>query len=325
MKHGFVKLIDKYEGDLNRAGYEFIGITALNKTKTTPKASVINDLVKFYSGNMGHSAFEILASHEYDDYFNDVYQDGEVFEVHSDLLNKFTPVENKSNINKVSEAIRSIYDNSTRGSKNGKRGKDINKKFFENLEKLYKNFSPNTMKADIACAYFQQNSTTDGADYAVDLLELNNEDDGEGPSNIVSYADTIVNEGEDSSHAYTPLVNNVYSSIVRAPFIDPIAKSNMPLLPTTCYRKRGRMYGGDENGDDKPKAETSKTESVNEDEDENLLAVEDDDDNTIKMNARKKNKKKGSTTSKSSPKHDKIELDDAEDDVDKGFSIDFFK
>jgi hypothetical protein len=331
-KSAFVNLIDKYEGDLNRAGYEFIGMAALNKMKSAPKASVINDLVKYYSGNMGHAAFEILASHQYDDYFDEMYQDEELFEVHSDLLNKYTPVPNKGNINKYSEAIQAAYENSTKG-KHDKRGRDINKNFFDNLGILYKNYSPNTMKADIACAYYQQHPTVEAAEYAVDLLELNERDDEDSSSKLMSYENSLINEDDDSANVYTPLINNVYSSIVRTPFIGPIAKSNIPLLPTTCYRKKGRMSGGSGNKNP-PNTETKTKDGDNtgnskDDADDNNVEpnMETFEDNYFKKDSRKKNKKKKAMSPPPSLKDNEEEEAnaDADLDVDKGFSIDFFK
>jgi hypothetical protein len=305
-KDYFLNLVDQYSGDIDRAGYDFIGLAALHKMKHTPKKNVLDDLVKYYSGNMGHTAFEVLASHQYDDYFDDVYQEEDIFNVHNDLLQKFSPVENKNDINKVSDALKRIYESATKG-KHGTRGAEINKSFLTNLQRLYKDYSPQTMKADIACAYYQHKPTTEGVEYALELMDLESED----------YDNKTITNSDESSHSYTPLVNNIYNSLIKAPFIGPVAKSNIPLLPTVSYFSPRQIRGGD----DKKESSSDKNDSndsANNDKDDELETFEEDFDTGLNAKSKRKKKKLNNF-----PENEKSPEDEKEKEED--LSLDYFE
>jgi hypothetical protein len=305
-KDTFLKLVDQYSGDIDKAGYDFIGMAALKKMKTSPKKNVIDDLVKYYSGNMGHAAFEILASHQYDDYFDEVYQDEDVLKVHSELLQKFAPMQGKMDMNKAKSALSSLFEKATKG-KRGAKGKEINRFFFENLQKMYKKFSPTTMKADIACAFYQQKPSVDGVEYALELMDLNeNEYDNS----------VVVHNNEESTHAYTPLVNNIYNSLMKTPFIGPVAKTYIPLLPTTTFSGKRGQKGGSIYDDE----ENENKSSINQ-KDEILEPFNDDDDDDKDLNAKKKKKQANNSNE---PDDENILNNDDSGDKEEKFDVDFF-
>jgi hypothetical protein len=309
-KGAFLNMIEKHE-DTDLGSYEFIATAALNKMQYKNKTDVIKDMTRFYGGNMLHSAFEILASHDYDDFFDEVYNDDEILKVHKELIKHFMPKENKISISKVNEALKGIYEKSTKGKK---KGRHVNKIFLENLQKLYQSYSPNTMKADIASAYYHNNPVLESVDYAVDLM--NSVDEKETSKNDENF-DVAATVDNDEQVSYTPLVNNIYSSLIKSPFIGSYAKAAVPLLPVFRY-KRHKIFKNEDSSIDRTetKKETDKSEQKPEEkQDEEINTSESEEETTKIKNKSKKGKKKIGHKS----------FDNEEDTEEEKLNYDFFK
>jgi hypothetical protein len=184
------------------------------------------------------------------------------------------------------------------------------------------------MKADIACALYQQKPNVDGVEYALELMDLN--------ENENEYNDSVVVHDEDSTHAYTPLVSNIYNSLMKTPFIGPIAKTYIPLLPTNCCKRNyknahsthginaahydrginaGSIYGDEDNPNNPSNIE----------KDEILESFSDDDDNDKDLNAKKKKRvNKSNDSSSIKVVDDSGEQKKDDEDKDEKFDIDFF-
>jgi hypothetical protein len=291
-KDTFLKLLEAYDGDLDRAGYDFVGYAFLKKSKRKPKNQVVSDLVKYYSANMGHSALEILASHEYDDYFDEVYGEEQIFDAHKSLVQKFMPKMKRIEPQRAQTALQRIFDNMP--SEKTINGKSLNKLFFGNLKKLYKNFSPHTLKADVATAMYLNNPTQENAEYAIDVMNAIDEDGEEFHSDVIN-EDSEMNSEEKS---YTPLVNNVYSSLYKMPFIGAFAKENFPILPTP--RRRILHEEDDEISVSKDQLETVEEQigvENSREADKTTVDFDLENDDQIELNSRKKKKKKSNRDS----------------------------
>jgi hypothetical protein len=110
----------------------------------------------------------------------------------------------------------------------------MNSHFVNSLKVMYKDFSPETLKADIATAYCNHTTNSDKINYAIDLMNFI---DTYNTKQSDYNNSLIVNKYEDSNSSTTyehntPLAGTIYQALSNVPFVCVRAKSNVPILPS---------------------------------------------------------------------------------------------
>lgn len=256
LRNYFLSLVRKYNNDLDMASYDFIGAVGAAGSDLQSEAKKLS---KYYSGDYLHTAFSILSdSQEFN--INEDADADDVADVHSAIIDNYTPKKSIIKLNKVNDVLPRIFKN----CKSSKSGFQASKMFISTIKKMYDSISapPFMMKADIATAMCKQSNnlqTVRNALHVVDAI-TDIEDDpsaigGSDNINSNSYFNSSIKI--DDKSVISPLVSTVYGAIASSPFIGSIAKEYTPML-LSIPKKARRSF--------KPKASFEEEKNIDDEE-----------------------------------------------------------
>lgn len=209
LRNKFIKLVNKNDGDIEMAAYEFLGSL---KMKT-------EDIAKHYSGSFVNSAFEVIFACE----------DGEcetpeveavtinkVHKKHQDIVRKYRSRKGVIKMDKVPAALNSVLGMCSKCDS----GALANRCFVEKMSGLYKSCGERSynMSADIASSICMNADTFNAADkvkYAFSVI------DGLKSNQTGFYSHKTV--------MGSPLVEVAYNALSAHPFIGHKSKEYAPL------------------------------------------------------------------------------------------------
>lgn len=209
LRNRFVKLVQKNEGDIEMAAYEFLGSLKMKSEA----------LAKFYSGNYINSAFEtIFACEDGECEVPDIetITINKVHKKHQDIVRKYRSKKGVVKMDKVPAALSSVLSMCTKCSS----GALANKCFVDKMNGLYKSCGEKSynMSADIAtslCMNADNFNAVDKVKYAFSVIDgLKNNQTG-------FYAHKTV--------MGSPLVEAAYNALAAHPFIGHKSKEYAPL------------------------------------------------------------------------------------------------
>ena len=265
LRNYFLSLVRKYNNDLDMASYDFIGAVGSAGDDIQNEAKKLS---KYYSGDYLHTAFSILADDaEFD--INEVADENDIADVHSAIIDNYTPKKSMVKMNKVNEVLPRIFKN----CKMSKSGLQASKMFISTVKKMYETISapPFMMKADIATAMCKQSNdlqTVRNAFHVID--EIKRVEDNpmafDGPDND-SYFNSSIKLSDKS--VISPLVSTVYGAIASCPFIGSVAREYTPMLLSIPKKARGSF---------KPKASFEDEKELDENDGKLQFTILNDED-----------------------------------------------
>lgn len=236
LRNYFLSLVRKYNNDLDMASYDFIGAVGAAGKDLQSEAKKLS---KYYSGDYLHTAFSILSDNQEFD-VNENADENEIADMHSAIIDNYTPKKSIIKMNKVNDVLPRIFKN----CKSSKSGFQASKMFISTIKKMYESISapPFMMKADIATAMCKQSNnlqTVRNALHVVDAIRETEDNPGpfDGPEDTTSYFNSSIKIGDKS--VISPLVSTVYGAIASSPFIGSIAREYTPMLLSIPKRSRG--------------------------------------------------------------------------------------
>ena len=219
----FRKLLQKHNYDADNAAYDYIGHTVLSENECEG-CNGIKKIAKHYSGDFITSAFEIMFDDTVMSPLDMIYDNEDIDDVHTDLVEEYSPSDTKVNVNKGREYIKKIYKDVCKSSKNGY---ELNKQFINKLKSIYKNYS---FKVDLATSIMKKghsNRSFEEAIYTTESID-NLEDDK-------SFINETFDDDDDGHN--TLFMKSIYNNLYQTPFISIVAKENVPLLQARRKRK----------------------------------------------------------------------------------------
>ena len=203
-------LIKYRNGDLDAAAYDFIGALGCSGTPT-------KTLLKHYSSNFLHSAFENIFSGDDEKVLNQIFEDSKINEVHREIQKEYKARPQKISMQKAKAAITHQF---LTAQSQAKSGADANELFIKGMEKLYsKNDSIESFKADVAMGVTRGKTGVRAFDDAIHFVnEMYNTAD-------VNDIETVGFNGRKS----TPLMDAIYNLTTSAPFIGVYSKETVPI------------------------------------------------------------------------------------------------
>ena len=253
LRNYFLSLVRKYNNDLDMASYDFIGAVGAAGDDVQSEAKKLS---KYYSGDYLHTAFSILSDNQ-EFNINENADENDIADVHSEIIDNYTPKKSMIKMNKVNDVLPRIFKN----CKSSKSGFQASKMFISTIKKMYETISapPFMMKADIATAMCKQSNNLQTVRNALHVIdEINNIEDNpsafDGPDNN-SYFNSSIKIGDKS--VISPLVSTVYGAIASSPFIGSVAREYTPMLLSIPKRSR-RSF--------KPKASFEEEKNIDQDE-----------------------------------------------------------
>lgn len=236
LRNYFLSLVRRYNNDLNTASYDFIGAVGSASNNIQSEAKKLS---KYYSGDYLHTAFSILSDNEGAFGLNENVNEDDIVNVHSAIIDNYTPKKSMIKMDKVNNVLPRIYKSSSMS----KSGLQASKVFISTIKKMYDTISapPFMMKADVATAICKRNNNIQMVRNAfnvmdeIDQLE-NNSSTFDSSSLSNSYFNSSVKLGEKST--ISPLVSTVYGAIASSPFIGSMAREYTPMLLSIPKKSR---------------------------------------------------------------------------------------
>lgn len=268
LRNYFLSLVSKYNNDLDMASYDFIGVIGAAGDDIQNEAKKLS---KYYSGDYLHTAFSILSDNQEFDINKDA-DENDINDVHSAIIDNYTPKKSLIKMNKVYDVLPRIYKN----CKSAKSGLQASKIFISTIKKMYETISapPYMIQADIATAMCKQNNSLQNVRNALHIIdEIKRIDDNpsafDGPDNN-SYFNSSIKMSDKT--VISPLVSTVYGAISSSPFIGSVAREYTPMLLSTPKRSHKSF---------KPKASFEEDKNINQDDEGTLqFSILNDDDSS---------------------------------------------
>lgn len=211
----FARLIRHYNGDIDRAAYNFIGGLKCGGVSAST-------LLKHYSSNYTHAAFETMFSGDADEALDHIYSANQVDNAHAELQAQFHPRKNKISMTKAKNLISRYYE----AAQEAPTAADANAQFLNNLEKLYgANDSVASFQADIATNAVRGRSGVSAFNDACELVDSLKEC-RENSKSI--YNNSIIASKEYGHRMNTPLMRTIYGMLNSVPFVGIYSKETVP-------------------------------------------------------------------------------------------------
>ena len=234
LKSTFMSFVRRFN-DLDTAAYNFIGaVGASNGNDANSINSMAKKLSKYYSGDFVHAAFSILANANEFNGNPDPVDERTLTEVHSAIIDNYTPRKSVIKMDKVNDVLPRIFKNCKRAAN----GLQASKSFISTIQKMYEstNASKTDMLADIGTAMCKHNGSFNSVRNALHVMDaVNAMSNGEGEGQESYLTASLRMGGNDVS---SPLISAVYGAISSSPFIGSVAREYTPMLMSSSKRSR---------------------------------------------------------------------------------------
>lgn len=207
--------------DIDSAAYNFVARCA--------KASGTQNISKYYSGDLIHTAFAIVADNQAD-IADDITPEEESQE-HEKLINDYHPKSSSIKMDKVKIVLPRILKNAEKEPT----PEAANASFIKSIDAMYSTINAPAwmVKADVATSLVRGGAEDEDA--AQNALNMMNELEEQrkcpcGTNDDLNHSSFLRGGFKIDKHTETPFISSIYSALSSSPFIGSIAREYTPLL-----------------------------------------------------------------------------------------------